>query len=308
MKPVLVVMAAGLGSRYGGLKQIDKIGPNGEIILELSAYDAIKVGFEKIVFILREEIACEFKELIGNKLSEFVNVEYVIQDMNNIPDWFKIPDGRVKPWGTGHAILCAKDVVKSPFVVINADDFYGYESFKLMYDFLNTNKDENNHAMVGYKLKNTLSENGHVARGVCTVVNGKLKEVVERTKIVKRGESAFYTEDDEKWTELDYQSIVSMNMWGFMDSIFEEIETGFANFLKNDLKNNPLKAEYFIPLVVSSLISQNKGTVEVMSSKDKWYGVTYQEDKELVRNAIDKMIKDGVYPKNLWEDIRCNGK
>ena len=308
MKPVLLVMAAGLGSRYGGLKQLDKIGPNGEIILELSSYDAIKAGFEKIIFILRTEIVEDFKELIGNKLSQFAEIEYVIQDMNNIPEGFNIPTGRVKPWGTGHAILCAKDIVKSPFLVINADDYYGQESFKLMYDYLSTNTEENHHAMVGYKLKNTLSENGHVARGICTVEDGELKEIVERTKIIKRGESAFYTEDEKEWIELDYNSIVSMNMWGFMNSIFEITEEGFKNFLQNNLNNNPLKAEYFIPLVVSDLINSGKGKVKVINSKDKWYGVTYQEDKALVKEAIERMIDEGKYKKNLWDEVNKNGK
>ena len=308
MKPVLLVMAAGLGSRYGGLKQLDKIGPNGEIILELSSYDAIKAGFEKIIFILRTEIVEDFKELIGNKLSQFAEIEYVIQDMNNIPEGFNIPTGRVKPWGTGHAILCAKDIVKSPFLVINADDYYGQESFKLMYDYLSTNTEENHHAMVGYKLKNTLSENGHVARGICTVEDGELKEIVERTKIIKRDESAFYTEDEKEWIELDYNSIVSMNMWGFMNSIFEITEEGFKNFLQNNLNNNPLKAEYFIPLVVSDLINSGKGKVKVINSKDKWYGVTYQEDKALVKEAIKKMIDEGKYKKNLWDEVNKNGK
>ena len=308
MKPVLLVMAAGLGSRYGGLKQLDKIGPNGEIILELSSYDAIKAGFEKIIFILRTEIVEDFKELIGNKLSQFAEIEYVIQDINNIPEGFNIPTDRVKPWGTGHAILCAKDIVKSPFLVINADDYYGQESFKLMYDYLSTNTEENHHAMVGYKLKNTLSENGHVARGICTVEDGELKEIVERTKIIKIGESAFYTEDEKEWIELDYNSIVSMNMWGFMNSIFEITEEGFKNFLQNNLNNNPLKAEYFIPLVVSDLINSGKGKVKVINSKDKWYGVTYQEDKALVKEAIKKMIDEGKYKKNLWDEVNKNGK
>ena len=308
MKPVLLVMAAGLGSRYGGLKQLDKIGPNGEIILELSSYDAIKAGFKKIIFILRTEIVEDFKELIGNKLSQFAEIEYVIQDINNIPEGFNIPTDRVKPWGTGHAILCAKDIVKSPFLVINADDYYGQESFKLMYDYLSTNTEENHHAMVGYKLKNTLSENGHVARGICTVEDGELKEIVERTKIIKRGESAFYTEDEKEWIELDYNSIVSMNMWGFMNSIFEITEEGFKNFLQNNLNNNPLKAEYFIPLVVSDLINSGKGKVKVINSKDKWYGVTYQEDKALVKEAIERMIDEDKYKKNLWDEVNKNGK
>lgn len=307
MKPVLVVMAAGLGSRYGGLKQIDKIGPNGEIILELSVYDAIKAGFEEVIFILREEIVEEFKDLIGNKLAQFIKVKYVIQDINNIPEGFEVPEGRTKPWGTGHAILCAKDIVKAPFTVINADDFYGRESFKLMYDFLNNNKDERYHAMVGYELKNTLSKNGHVARGICTVEDGELIKVIERTKIIKRGESAFYTEDEKEWIELDYNSIVSMNMWGFMNSVFSECEDGFKRFLENTIRSNPLKGEYFIPLIVSNLISKKEAKVKVMSSKDKWYGVTYQEDKDLVRDAIGELIKNGVYPKKLWEEINNNG-
>lgn len=300
MKPVLVVMAAGLGSRYGGLKQIDKIGPNGEIILELAVYDAIKAGVEEVVFILREEIVDDFKELLGNKLSKFINVKYAIQDINNIPEGFKVPEGRTKPWGTGHAILCAKDVVKSPFIVINADDFYGRESFKLMYDFLNNNKNENHYAMVGYELKNTLSENGHVARGICTVEDGELKEVIERTKIIKRGESAFYTEDEEVWSELNYNSIVSMNMWGFMNSVFKECEDGFKNFLMELNEETKMNGEYYIPLIISNLISSEKAKVKVMSSKDKWYGVTYQEDKALVKKAISEMIENGVYPERLF--------
>lgn len=300
MKPVLVVMAAGLGSRYGGLKQIDKIGPNGEMILELSVYDAIKAGFEEVVFILRDEIVDDFKELLGNRLSKFIKVKYVIQDINNLPKGFNVADGRTKPWGTGHAILCAKDIVKSPFTVINADDFYGRESFKLMYDFLSNNKIENNYAMVGYELKNTLSENGYVARGICTVENEELKEIIERTKIIKRGESAFYTEDEEEWVELNYNSIVSMNMWGFMNSVFRECEEGFKKFLTELNKGNQIKDEYYIPLLISNLISSKKARVSVMKSRDKWYGVTYQEDKALVKKAISEMIENGVYPERLF--------
>ena len=257
---------------------------------------------------MRKEIVEEFKELIGNKLSKFAEIEYVIQDMNNIPEGFEIPEGRIKPWGTGHAILCAKDVIKSPFLVINADDYYGQESFKLMYEYLNNNTEENHHAMVGYELKNTLSENGHVARGICTVENGELKEVVERTRIIKKGEAAYYTENEQEWIEVDYNSIVSMNMWGFMNSIFEITEKGFKYFLQNDLKDNPIKAEYYIPLIVSNLINSGKGKVKVMNSKDKWYGVTYQEDRVLVKEAIEKMINEGKYEKNLWEGIKRNGK
>lgn len=303
MKPVLVIMAAGIGSRYGGLKQMDKIGPNGERILELSTYDAIRAGFEKIVFILREEIEVEFKELIGNKLEKYVDIEYVIQDIGILPKGYSIPEGRTKPWGTGHAILCTKDIVKSPFVVINADDFYGREAFKNIYDFLSMNTDENKYGMIGYTLYKTLSEYGHVARGICEIENGYLREVVERTKIIKRGETAFYTEDEINWIELDYNSTVSMNMWAFNNNVFEEIENGFREFLENDAKKNPLKSEYYIPSIVNSLLEKNKITVKVVPSQDKWYGVTYQEDKHIVREAIERLIKEGVYTSDIWEEI-----
>lgn len=307
MKPVLVIMAAGLGSRYGGLKQIDKIGPNGEIILELSVYDAVRAGFEKVVFIIRKEIEADFKELIGDKLSNFVDIEYVFQEGNNLPEGFTVPEGRTKPWGTGQAILCTKNVINEPFVVINADDFYGAESFKLMYDFLSQNSNPYEYSMVGFNLCNTLSEHGHVARGVCNVEDGYLVDVTERTKIIKKGEQAFYTEDEEVWTELDYNSIVSMNMWGFMPTIFEVIEKGFVKFLSTEVPNNPLKSEFYIPTIVSDALNNNIAKVRVMSSKDKWYGVTYKEDKDLVRNAIQGLIDNGAYPKNLWKDIKKNG-
>ena len=305
MKPILLIMAAGLGSRYGGLKQIDKIGPNGEVLLELAVHDAIKAGFEKIVFILRKEIEAEFKNLIGNKLEKYAEVKYAIQEIENLPNGYKVPNERTKPWGTGQAILCARDIVDAPFVVINADDFYGQEAFRKIYEFLINNKDENTYGMIGYKLSNTLSENGHVARGVCKVKSGYLEEVVERTKIIKKGEAAFYTEDDENWAELDYNSTVSMNMWAFNTNIFEELEVGFKKFLDTEVKLNPKKSEYFIPSVVSNLLSENRISVKVMESGDKWYGVTYKEDKYIVRRAIENLIKEGVYHKNLWEEIRA---
>lgn len=304
MKPILLIMAAGLGSRYGGLKQIDKIGPNGEILLELAVHDAIKAGFERIVFILRKEIKEEFKNLIGNKLEQYVEVQYAIQDIENLPEGYTVPLERTKPWGTGQAILCARSIVDAPFAAINADDFYGQEAFKKIYEFLINNKDENMYGMIGYKLCNTLSENGHVARGVCRVKNGYLEEVVERTKIIKRDESAFYIEDDKKWIELDYNSTVSMNMWGFNTSIFQALEDRFKEFLDTEVKVNPQKSEYFIPSVVSNLLSENKISVKVMKSEDKWYGVTYKEDKYIVRSAIENMIKDGIYNKNIWEEIK----
>ena len=253
---------------------------------------------------MRKEIEAEFKNLIGNKLEKYAEVKYAIQEIENLPKGYKVPNERTKPWGTGQAILCARDIVDAPFVVINADDFYGQEAFRKIYEFLINNKDENTYGMIGYKLSNTLSENGPVARGVCKVKSGYLEEVVERTKIIKKGEAAFYTEDDENWVELDYNSTVSMNMWAFNTNIFEELEVGFKKFLDTEVKLNPKKSEYFIPSVVSNLLSENRISVKVMESGDKWYGVTYKEDKYIVRRAIENLIKEGVYHKNLWEEIR----
>lgn len=302
MEPELIIMAAGMGSRYGGLKQLDKIGPNGEIILELSVYAAMKAGFKRVSFIIREEIEKEFRELIGNKISENMEVNYIYQAMDFLPKGFSIDEARVKPLGTAHALYCAKDTVQAPFAVINADDYYGTEAFKLIFDFLKENTLDNNHAMVGYKLKNTLSENGHVARGICTVKNNLLVDVVERTKIIKGENTALYTEDDNTWEKLSLDAIVSMNMWGFMPSIFQNIEVDFKSFLSKELVDNPLKAEFYIPKIVNNLLMNKKAQVKVMLSTEKWYGVTYKEDKENVRSAIAKLVNKGVYPKNLWEE------
>ena len=302
MEPELIIMAAGMGSRYGGLKQLDKIGPNGEIILELSVYAAMKAGFKRVSFIIREEIEKEFRELIGNKISENMEVNYIYQAMDFLPKGFSIDEARDKPLGTAHALYCAKDTVQAPFAVINADDYYGTEAFKLIFDFLKENTLDNNHAMVGYKLKNTLSENGHVARGICTVENNLLVDVVERTKIIKGENTALYTEDDNSWEKLSLDAIVSMNMWGFMPSIFQNIEVDFKSFLSKELVDNPLKAEFYIPKVVNNLLMNKKVQVKVMLSTEKWYGVTYKEDKENVRSAIAKLVNKGVYPKNLWEE------
>lgn len=302
MEPELIIMAAGMGSRYGGLKQLDKIGPNGEIILELSVYAAMKAGFKRVSFIIREEIEKEFRELIGNKISENMEVNYIYQAMDFLPKGFSIDEARDKPLGTAHALYCAKDTVQAPFAVINADDYYGTEAFKLIFDFLKENTLDNNHAMVGYKLKNTLSENGHVARGICTVENNLLVDVVERTKIIKGENTALYTEDDNSWEKLSLDAIVSMNMWGFMPSIFQNIEVDFKSFLSKELVDNPLKAEFYIPKVVNNLLMNKKAQVKVMLSTEKWYGVTYKEDKENVRSAIAKLVNKGVYPKNLWEE------
>lgn len=306
-KPTLVIMAAGMGSRYGGLKQIDPVGPNGEIIMEYSIYDAIRAGFGKVVFVVKREIEETFREVIGKKIEGIIDVEYVYQDINNLPKGFSVPEGRKKPWGTGHAVLSAKDAVNTPFAVINADDFYGAHAYRLLSDYLTSNNDTDQkykYCMVGFILENTLTENGHVARGVCSVDNnGYLIDIQERTKIVKCENGAKYTEDDVIWTPIAAGSIVSMNTWGFNQSIFTELENNFPKFLEAS-KDNILKAEYFLPTVVDNLIKSGKADVKVLSSTDKWYGVTYQEDKPVVKQSINSLVESGKYPSTLWDDFK----
>ena len=303
-KPVLVIMAAGMGSRYGGQKQIDPIDNQGHIIMDFSIFDAKRAGFEKVVFIIKKENEEVFKDAIGNRIKDVIDVEYAFQDLNNIPNGFEVPKDRVKPWGTAHAILSCIDIVDGPFVVINADDYYGRDAFQKIYEFLSTHQDDDKYryAMVGYRLENTLTENGHVARGVCTVdENNYLVKVEERTRIERKGNGVAYTENDgESWIELPKDSIVSMNMWGFSESFLQEIKAGFPEFLENGLKTNPLKCEYFLPSVVSSLLKQDRATVEVLTSQDKWYGVTYKEDKPVVVAAIQNMKDNGIYPQQVW--------
>lgn len=305
-KPVLVIMAAGMGSRYGGLKQIDPIDEQGHIIMDFSIYDAKRAGFEKVVFLIKKEDEEEFREVIGNRMAEYIEVAYAYQDLNNLPEGFQVPEGRVKPWGTAHAVLSCMDVIDGPFAVINADDYYGRDAFQKIYDFLSTQEEEEVYqfTMVGYELKNTLTENGHVARGVCTLDDhGNLAEVTERTHIEKRGNQAFYTEDEGKtWEELPMDAIVSMNMWGFSKGFLKEIKDGFAEFLEQGLKQNPLKCEYFLPSVVSKLLEEGRAVVSVLTSKDKWYGVTYKEDKQTVVDAIQKMKEEGIYTETVWGD------
>ena len=303
-KPVLVIMAAGMGSRYGGLKQIDPVDEQGNIIIDFSIYDAVKAGFEKIVFIIKKQIEEEFKRSIGERIAKYVEVEYVYQELFKIPEGFSVPEGRVKPFGTGHAILCAKEVIDGPFAVINADDFYGRCAFEEIYKQLTTTEDDDKYryAMVGYKLHNTLTENGHVARGVCVVdENDYLMGINERTRIEKHGDVAEYTEDDGlSWIALAEDSYVSMNMWGFTASFLQEIKNGFPAFLEEGLQVNPMKCEYYLPKVVSDLLAADKATVTVLTSADKWYGVTYKEDKPFVVAAIKNMKETGLYPEKLW--------
>lgn len=284
----LVVMAAGMGSRFGSLKQIEPIGKNGEVLLDFSVYDAVKAGFNKVVFVIKHAIEEDFKAMVGKRISKRVKVEYVYQETDALPEGYNCPAERTKPWGTAHAILCCKDVVKEPFAVVNADDYYGHTAFAKMAEFLRS--DTSDYCMVGFRLVNTLTENGYVSRGVCETQNDILKSVTERTKI----SDCKYTEDDgETWIELSPQTIVSMNLWGFMPDIFGYIEKGFKAFL--DTRINEAKAEYYLPSVVSSLIESGEKYVKVLVAEDKWYGVTYKEDKQNVVDAIGKMVDDGLY-------------
>lgn len=303
-EPVLVIMAAGMGSRYGGLKQIDPVDRDGHLIIDFSIYDAVKAGFKKIVFIIKHQIEEDFKERIGKRMEKVADVSYVFQEVDSLPEGFSVPEGRTKPWGTGHAILSCLGTVNAPFAVINADDYYGPTAFQEIYNYLIKAQDDEkfHYTMVGYILENTLTENGHVARGICEVdENHMLTGIHERTRIEKHPEGAQYTEDDGKtWVTIPEGSIVSMNMWGFTESILTQLNQRFAAFLEKNLPVNPIKCEYFLPTVVGDLIAEGKADVHVLKSQDKWYGVTYREDKEKVEQAIQKLKDDGVYPTHLW--------
>ena len=305
-KPTLVIMAAGMGSRYGGLKQIDPIDPQGHIIMDYSIYDAVQAGFGKVVFIIKKENEADFRESIGNRMEKRIPVEYVFQDLHNLPEGFEVPEGRVKPWGTGHAVLSCLPVVDGPFAVINADDYYGQEAFQLIHDFLVNTKDgeKYQYAMVGYLLKNTLTENGHVARGVCeTDEHQKLTAITERTRIERRPEGPAYTEDDgATWHALPEDAPVSMNLWGFSESILKELKDRFPKFLKESIPENPLKCEYFLPFVVDELIREGKAEVTVLKSHDRWHGDSYKEDKPVVMKAMQDLKDAGKYPQGLWEE------
>ena len=303
-KPVLVIMAAGMGSRYGGLKQIDPVDEQGHIIMDFSIFDAKRAGFEKVVFIIKKENEKDFREVIGKRMAKHMEVAYVFQDLHNLPEGFSVPEGRVKPWGTAHAVLSAIDEIDGPFAVINADDYYGRHAFQTIYDYLSTHEDDDKYryTMVGYELQNTVTDNGHVARGICQVsADGKLEGIQERTRIEKReGKIAFTEDDGETWTYVPGETLVSMNMWGFTRSILEDIQKGFPAFLEKGLAENPMKCEYFLPTVVDNLEKAGRAEVSVLSSKDKWFGVTYKEDKPVVVEAIRKMKEDGLYPEKLW--------
>ena len=305
-KPVLVIMAAGMGSRYGGLKQIDPVDGQGHIIMDFSLYDAKKAGFEKVIFIIKRENEADFRQAIGDRVSREMEVAYVFQELDNLPRGYQVPEGRVKPFGTGHAVLSCIQEVDGPFAVINADDYYGRHAFEIIYQFLSSHTDDDKYryTMVGYILENTLTENGHVARGVCvTDESGYLQGIHERTHIEKRGDVTAYTEDDgATWVTIPEGSTVSMNMWGFSASMLRELQERFPRFLDENLKKNPLKCEFFLPSVVGELLDEGKATVQVLKSADKWYGVTYKEDKAVVVEAIARMKAEGLYPEKLWEE------
>ena len=303
-KPVLVVMAAGMGSRYGGMKQIDPVGPNGQVIMDYSLYDARRAGFETVVFVIKHEIEDAFKAAIGDRVSKVMQVHYAFQQLDELPAGYALPEGRAKPWGTCHAVLAAKPFIDGPFAVVNADDYYGPEAFRVMYEYLSTHSDGElyDYCMVSYLLQNTVSENGSVARGVCQAnPDGTLHSVTERTRIETYAGGIHYTEDGgESWTDLPGETPVSMNLWGFGKSFLEEADRRFAGWLDENLAKNPLKCEYFLPLVVTELLEEGKARVQLLHSADKWYGVTYREDKPVVVDAIARMTREGLYPEDLW--------
>lgn len=303
--PVLVIMAAGMGSRYGGLKQIDPVGVCGEKIIDFSLFDARRAGFRKAVFIIKEELLPDFQEAVFQKASRYMEIQWVFQKLTDVPEGVTVPEGRVKPWGTGHAALTAARVLgDAPYAVINADDFYGREAFEKIYRFLKNARDgaKLDFAMVGYYLRNTVTENGYVSRGVCQIENGLLQSITERTHIEKRDQGIAFTEDNgATWTPLAQDAVVSMNLWGFTPGFTAALEKDFLRFFQEDVPKNPEKAEFFLPFVVNDLLARNKAQVTVLSSADKWYGVTYKEDKETVMEAIRAMTERGEYPAPLWK-------
>ncbi|MGM9537631.1 MAG: NDP-sugar synthase [Candidatus Onthomonas sp.] len=299
-EPILVVMAAGMGSRFGGLKQITPVDDQGHIIMDFSLYDARRAGFRKVVFIIKDAIADTFRQNIGDRMEPFFDVRYAYQELDKLPEGYSVPEGRVKPWGTAHAIACAKDVIDGPFAVINADDFYGRTSFQAIYDFLVSGAPANQQAMVGYRLKNTITENGSVARGVCRVENGLLVDITERTRIERRPEGIAYTEDGETFHVLPEDTLVSMNLWGFHQEMMGEFTGRFEAFLRENLPKNPMKCEYYLPSVANAQIQEGLGTVRVLPTSECWHGVTYREDLQSVWDAVAQMKAEGIYPEKLW--------
>lgn len=304
-EPTLVVMAAGLGSRYGGAKQIDKMTDTGEIILDFSLYDAMMAGFKRVVFVIREEHRDIFRELVDERAGRFMEVGYAFQKLDDIPEGIEVPEGREKPWGTSHAIYACRHLIDGPFLVINADDYYGPGGFASVYEYLTTHEDGNvmKFCMAGYHLANTITENGHVARGVCqTDENGLLTSIVERKKILRRPEGISFTEDDgETWTVLPEDTLVSMNFWGLSAGIMDAINEGMEEFFRRVVPTNPLKAEYLLPETIDRLIKEGRAQAQVIPCHEKWCGVTYKEDREDVVNQLQAKKDQGLYPEKLWK-------
>ncbi len=304
-EPILVIMAAGMGSRFGGLKQIEPVSDKGEIILDFSLYDAVMAGFKKVIFVIKRENEEDFRKLIDDGAGKYIDVQYAFQELTDLPQGYQVPEGRVKPWGTAHAVLAARHLADGPIAVINADDYYGPGAFQTIYDFLEDACDgeKYSYCMVGYDIENTLTENGFVSRGVCkTSEQGFLTEITERTKIQWKDGEIVYTEDDGKtWKNLPEGTTVSMNFWGFTPSMMKEMEAGFPAALDKILAENPMKGEYFLPSVADRLIREGKAQVKVLKSQDRWYGVTYKEDKESVVSALQSMKDKGEYPDKLWK-------
>lgn len=301
MKPTLFVLAAGMGSRYGGLKQLDGLGPNGETIMDYSIFDAIRGGFGKVVFVIRKDFEADFRTKILSKYENHIPVKVVFQSVDDLPEGFVRPEGRTKPWGTNHAVLMGKAVIREPFAVINADDFYGAGAFRALYAFLSEPMAESENAMVGYRMRNTVTENGYVARGVCETENGFLTSITERTHIEKRGDHAAYTTDGETYIDLPGDTLVSMNFWGFRKRMMRAFDERFEDFVREILPKNPLKAEYFLPWVADKEMHAGLARVQVLPCEETWYGVTYREDLPRVQAAVAGMKAKGVYPKKLWE-------
>ena len=300
-EPTLVILAAGMGSRFGGLKQITAVDDHGHAIIDFSLYDAYRAGFRKVAFIIKHEIEEDFKNFIGKRMEKYFEVKYVYQQLEMLPEGYAVPEGRVKPWGTGHAVLCCKGVIDGPFAVINSDDYYGRSAYQKLYDFLAGDRPENEHAMVAYLLKNTVTENGSVARGVCQVEDGYLTDVVERTKIFKDGKNGKYTEDGETFYPLSGNVPVSMNCWAFGKAMLQQLADDFPAWLDENLPKNPEKCEYFLPFVVNDMVKAGKGKVKVLNCDEAWYGVTYKEDMDSVVSAIKKMRAEGIYPEALLD-------
>ena len=300
-EPTLVILAAGMGSRFGGLKQITAVDDHGHAIIDFSLYDAYRAGFRKVVFIIKHEIEEDFKNRVGRRMEKYFDVKYVYKQLDVLPAGYAVPEGRVKPWGTGHAVMCSACVVDGPFADINADDFYGPSAYTTLFDYLKEDRADNEHAMVAYELRKTVTENGSVARGICSVENGYLTDVVERTRIEKRGEDAAFTEDGVNFVPVSGSVPVSMNFWGFGKSMLRELQNRFPAWLDENLPKNPLKCEYFLPFVANSIIKEGMGSIRILNCRETWHGITYKEDMDSVVNYLAELRRQGVYPEALLD-------